>query len=128
EEARKRFRHGLAAEAEGVVVHGHHGGCAEIEEGAQGFLRAGVDAAIGVGEVSADGQEGNVRMEAAADFMEAVEPGGVTGVVDGGGCGSGDGVAAEAAMRVVEEARAPVLCGSRGDGKRIKRGGLPPGE
>ena len=39
----------------GIMVSG-----AEVEEGLRGFFGAGVDGAIAVGEVGADGQQGDV--------------------------------------------------------------------
>ena len=37
--------HGLMREAEGAVVHGHHPAGLQVEEGADGVFRAGMDVA-----------------------------------------------------------------------------------
>ncbi len=129
---------GFAAEAEGAVVHGDHEAGVEVEEGADGLFGAGVDGAVGVGEVGADGEQGDVGVEARADLVKAGEVGGVAGVVEGGAGGlvvveGGDGVAAEVAVGVGEEARAPVLAGGQGDAEAgwLRGGqvdGVPPAE
>ena len=98
-------------------MHGDHGVGAEVEEGLEGFFGAGVDGSIAVGEVGADGEQRDLGVEAVGDFVEAVEVGGVAGVVERGGAGGGEDVAAEAAVGVGEHARAPVFGGGGGDGE-----------
>jgi hypothetical protein len=44
----------------------------------------GVDGAVAVGEVGADGEQCDVGLQAAANLGEAVEVGGVAGVIEGG--------------------------------------------
>lgn len=130
-----RFAHGFATEGEGAEVHGDEGaGGAEVEVGLESVFRAGVDGAVAVGEVSTDGQKGDLRLQTAADLAEAVEVGGVARVVEGM-TGTGDAVAAEEAVGVREHAGTPVFGGGEGDfdaGVRAvaatQIGGLPPFE
>lgn len=114
EEADGGLVHGFATEAEGAEVHGDHRFGAEVEEGLEGFFGAGVNGAVGVREVSADGKEGDLRGEAEANFAKAREVSGVSGVVDAV-AGGGDDVSPEASVDVAEEACAPVFTGGCGD-------------
>ena len=72
------FIHGLAAEAEGSVVHGNHLFGAELYEAADGLFGAGVHGAVSVREIGAYGEQGDLGMETVADLAEAVEVGGVS--------------------------------------------------
>ena len=89
EQAREGFGHGFAAEAEGAVVHGDHGVGFEVADGLECFLGTGVDGSVAIREVGADGEQREGWREAAGDFVEAVEVGGVAGVVDGWSGGRG---------------------------------------
>jgi hypothetical protein len=60
-QSHKRFVHWFSAKMEGVVVHGNHDLSCGIQETAQGFLRAHVDAAIAVWVISSDRQECDIR-------------------------------------------------------------------
>ena len=60
-----------------AVVHGDHDVGIEIDEGAQGLFGAGVNGAVAIGEVGADGEQGDLGVKAPADFCEAVEISGV---------------------------------------------------
>src|ERR1700677_386098 len=106
-------------------MHGDHPLRAHIQEGLEGFLRAGVNAAIAVGAVGPNRQQGNVRLPALADLGKAIKIRGVTGMIEGV-TASPEDVAAEAAMRVFEEASAPMLAGSHADIEAADRLGLPP--
>ena len=137
EEASEGLVHGLVAEAEGVVVHWDHGLCSEVDEGLERFFGTGVDGAIAVRGIGSDGEQGDVGVEAAGDFLEAGEEGGIAGMVDGGRARGGEDVSAEAAMGIAEFARAPVAGGGGGDGEGgsggggcggRELGGLPPFE
>jgi hypothetical protein len=106
----ERLLHGFAAETEGAVVHGNHLRGAEIGESADGFLGAGVDGAVAVGEVGADGQQGNLGFQFFADGLEAVEVSSVARVIYGLATAFDD-VSAVAAMGVAKDTRAPVFAG-----------------
>lgn len=67
------FVHWFAAETECAVVHGDHDVGIEIDEGAQGLFGAGVNGAVAVGEVGADGEKGDLGVKTPADFCEAAE-------------------------------------------------------
>ena len=124
-EALEGLVHGFAAEAEGAVVHGDHLLGAEVDEGANGFLGAGVDGAVSIREISADRQQGDLGMEAIPDLAEAVEVGGVSGVIERVSGGFKE-VSAVAAMGVAEDARPPVTAGGHGYLQALHCGGLPP--
>ena len=83
QQAWERLRHGLPAQPEGVEVHGDHGSGPKIDEGLEGFLRAGVHGAVAVRKVSADWQQRDLRTEPVGDVMEAVEVRRIPGVVEG---------------------------------------------
>src|ERR1700733_2119602 len=126
-EAFDGFIHGLAAEAEGSVVHRNHLLCAKLYEAADGLFGAGVHGAVSVREIGAYGKQGDLGMETVADLAEAVEVGGVAGVVDGLACGFND-VAAVTAVGVAEDARAPVAAGGHGYLQALHGDGFPPFE
>jgi len=112
-------------------VHGNHDVCLQVQKGPESLFGAGVDGAVAIREVGADGEQGNVGVEAACDLGKAVEVCRVAGVIDRRtGCGC-DHIAPEAAMRVVEHARAPMAsrrCGDCDGRRRGLRGerALPP--
>ncbi|MCU1285469.1 MAG: hypothetical protein JWO13_1819 [Acidobacteriales bacterium] len=66
--------------------------------------------------IGADGKQGDFRFQAATDLSEAVEVGGVAGVVNGFGARAND-VAAVSAMCVMDHACAPVPGGNVSDGE-----------
>lgn len=110
------FFHGFAAQAEGAEVHGNHPFGTGLNEAADGFFGRGVDGAIGVGEVRADGEQGNVWVEASADLGETVEVGGVPGVVDAGTTNDWSHyVAPVFSVHVAEHARSPMLARGHSD-------------
>ncbi len=118
---------GFAAEAEGAEVHGHHAGGAYFYKGSQGLFGAGVDGTVGVGKVSADGEEGKLGPEFCADFAEAVEVGGVAGVIHGMAAALED-VSAVASMGVAKHACAPMFARGHGDPEIFEFKRLPPFE
>lgn len=116
EEAFLGFVEVFVAEGEGGVVHGDEGVGAEVEKGLEGLFGVEVDVSATGSVVGADGEEGDVDVVAGADGFEAVEVGGVAGVVDGVGGSLGE-EAAVVAMGVVSEAGAPVMGGGVDEGK-----------
>ena len=77
--------------------------------------------------IRTDGQQGNFRADAAADFFEAVEVGAVAGVIDAAALVFED-EAAVAAVLIVQRARAPVFTGNEGDFPIVVRKAFPPFE
>ena len=67
-------------------MHGHETAGADLDKGTTGLLRVHVGVLHEPGwTVGADRNHRDVQVrEPAADLAEAVEPGGVSGVVDGG--------------------------------------------
>src|SRR5208282_3174868 len=116
---------GLVRQAEGSIMHGHHPARFQIEEGAGGVGGAGMDVAELRRIVGADGEERQFGREAATDFAEAGEVGGVSGVVDGV-FAAAQHVAAVAAVRILEDARSPMARGDMGDVERAVAVGVPP--
>ena len=99
----------------------------EVEEGARGVGGIGVDVAELRRIVGADGKQREFGREAASDFAEAGEVGGVAGVIDGMLAGL-QNKAAVAAMRIFQNARSPVARGYVRDGKIAVARSLPPVE
>ena len=112
-------------QAEGSVVHGDHPAGFQIEEGLGGVGGTGMHVAELRRIVGADGQQRQFGREAASDFAEAVEVGGVSGVVDGV-FAAAQHVAAVAAVRIFEDARSPMARGDVGDVERAVAIGVPP--
>ena len=102
--------HGLVAEPECAVVHGHKALGAEFGEGLDGFLGVHVHFAPARRVVGADGQERDVDVVALADFFEAIEICGVA-TVENGAVVDLDDKASKAAMGIVEHAGAPMMAG-----------------
>lgn len=121
----ERFINGLVGKAECPVVHGDHPTGFEIEKSLHGIGGAGVDIAKLRRIVGTDGEQGQFGRQTAADFMEAFEIGSVAGVIDGVLAGAQD-VSAIAAMRILEDARAPVAGGNVSDFKRSLFVAIPP--
>lgn len=86
-----------------------------------------MNAAEGLGVVGANGEEGDFGGEPLADLLEAIEVGGVAGVVDGASAGL-EQEAAVAAVAVAQDSGAPVLAGGEGDAEGAASEGLPPFE
>ena len=119
---------GLAAKAEGAEVHGNHGFSAKIEESLQSFFRTGVDGAVGVGEVGANGEQGDLRVEPGADLAKAFKVGRISAVIDTVSGGVRKDVAAELPVDVVEDTGAPVAGGGHGDLQAGDARLTPPGK
>jgi len=103
-----RFVHVFKGQFESAVMHRNKEFCPQIAERFQGLVRPHVDAAEGVGVVSADGEEGNFRGTSAPDFLETREIGAVAGVINAAALVF-DQEAAVAPVIVAQHARAPVL-------------------
>src|SRR5690242_20068281 len=103
----QRLVYRLVGEAEGAVVHGHHPAGAQVEKGAHRVRWAGVHVAKGGRIVGADGKQRQLRVKLTANFAEAGKIGGVAGVVNRVAF-TFQNVAAVAAVRVLDNARAPV--------------------
>ena len=54
-------------------MHGNHDLCAEVEKCAESLLGAGVDRTVAVGEIGADGEQGNLGAEPVRDLGKAAE-------------------------------------------------------
>ncbi len=106
-------------------MHGDKLFGAEVLEGFHGLVGAHVDFAKGIGVVRADGQQGDLGRDAAADFFEAVEVGAVAGVIDAAPLVFED-ESAVAAVLIAQGARAPVFAGSERDFPVVVRKTFPP--
>jgi len=119
------FIEGFEGELEGAEVHRDEPLGLEVFEGADGLVRAHMDAQEGFGLVGADGQEGNLGLASAADLLESMPIGAVAGVVDSTSVVFED-EAAEPAILIVEDACAPMAAGGEGDLPSVAAKGLPP--
>ena len=79
----QRFVDGFVRKAEGAVVHGNHPAGFEIEEGAHGVGRIGVNVAELRRIVCADGKQRDLRREAAPDFAKARKISSIASMIDG---------------------------------------------
>lgn len=123
----QRLVHRFFGERKGSVVHRDEALRAEVEEGQHGVFGAHVYATEAIGLIGADGKQGDLRRETRADFVEAGEVAGVSGVIDALGAVL-QVVSTETAVGVAEDAGAPVLRGCRDDFDTADVCGLPPVE
>src|SRR5690242_3339323 len=121
----QRFVYRLVGEAEGAVVHGHHPARTQVEKGAHRVCRAGVHVAKSGRIVGADGEQRQVRVKLTPNFAETGKIGGVAGVVNGVAFAF-QNVAAVTAVRVLDNARAPVPGRHAADGKPVVTVLVPP--
>ena len=121
------FVHRLVGKPEGTVMHGHHPAGVEIEEGANSVGRVGVHVAERRRVIRANGQQSDVGGEALADFAKAGEVRGVAGMIDRV-LVIADDVAAVTAMRIFDNARAPMTGRNMGDGQGTMAVAVPPVE
>ena len=77
-----RFVERLEGQLEGAVVHGHQPLRLEIVEGLDRLVGPHVDLAEGFGVIGSDGQQGQLRFEPLADFVESREIGGISRVIN----------------------------------------------
>ena len=119
------FIHRFVREAEGAVVHGDHPPGLEIEEGAHGVGRIGVDVAELRRIVGADGKQREFGSEAASNLAEAREVGGIAGVIDGV-LARLQYKAAVTAMRIFQDARSPMPRGNVRDREISVARAVPP--
>src|SRR5678815_3735504 len=89
-------------------MHRNHATCAEFEKGTNCFLRIHVHFATARWVICADRQEGDVDGVPFADFAKAIEIGRVT-AMENGTAADLDDEPAEAAVRIVENTRAPMV-------------------
>src|SRR6266853_4145093 len=119
------FFYGLVRQAKCSVMHGDHPAGIQIEKGASGVGGTGVDIAKLRRIVGADGEQREFGRQAASDFAEAGEVRGVSSVVDGV-FSAAQHVAAIAAVRILEDARAPVPRRDVSDVERAVAISIPP--
>lgn len=123
----QRLVHRFVREPEGTVMHGHHPAGFEIEKGLSGVGGIGVDVAELRRVVGADGQQSKLRSKTTSDFAEAGEICGIAGVIDRVFAGL-QHESPIAAVRVFQDAGAPVARRHVGHGDIAVAGGLPPVE
>src|SRR5215469_7036604 len=114
-------------EPECAVVHGHHPAGFQVEEGFGGVGGIGMNVAELWRVVGPDGKQGEFGRKTASDLAESGEISGIPGVIDGVLAG-GQNEAAVAAMRILQDARAPMTGGNMRHSKIRVPGTLPPVE
>jgi len=114
----------FVAEAEGSEMHWDKSFCPELEEGFDGLLWVHVDIPLGRGVVGTDWQECNFHGQALADLAESLKIGAVA-TVENRAPGIFDVESPEAAVRIVQNPRAPMPSRCECDLERAKFKGLP---
>ena len=98
-------------------MHRNHALCAKLEKGAHGFFRIHVHFASAGRIVGANGEQRDIDLVALANFAESIEVSGVAAMKDGATADLHH-EAAEAAVRIVQDARTPVMTRGEGDANR----------
>ena len=106
-------------------MHGDHQTGTKIQEGPECLLRVHMALPKFGPVVSADRKEGNIRTQFAADFLKALEVGGVAGVVDGVATEI-ENVATVAPVEIGDLAGSPMLGGDKSDSGSGKAEAFPP--
>lgn len=112
------------AKAKGSEVHRNHRLGPELTKGLESLLGIHMNVAFSRRLIGSDGQEGDFDVRACANFPEAVEVSGVAAMED---CSAGvfEEKASESPVAVVEDACAPMACGSEGNFERAMLKALP---
>lgn len=121
----QRFFDGFVREAEGSVVHRNHPAGLKIQKGFGGIRGIGVNVAKLRRVVGTDWQQSEFGRKATTDLAESGKICGVARVINRVFPALED-KASIAAVRIFENARAPMTRGHVRDGKIVVAGGFPP--